>query len=242
MVDLLEAPVLTASRLGVSGFRPVAPVYGGSARLGALRVVVVDEYEVVRTGLVAALSTEADMVVAGAAASGTQALELARARRADVVVVGPSVTDMSSTALCRRLRAHVTATVVQLTASPDASVGRAAGPVRAHACVAIAAGLAELKRVVRFAHRARTADEDETGPVTDDPAEDAQALTPQQQAVARLAVRGMTNREIGAQLFISESTVRFHLQNLKQRLGARNKVEVITRVLQDGLLECDVAG
>jgi DNA-binding NarL/FixJ family response regulator len=63
--------------------------------------------------------------------------------------------------------------------------------------------------------------------------------TPQQQRVLELAAEGLTNEQIGARLFISESTVRFHLQKLKAKLGARSKTELIARAIRKGLLSPD---
>ena len=61
--------------------------------------------------------------------------------------------------------------------------------------------------------------------------------TPQQQAVLDLAADGLTYHEIGARLFISESTVRFHIQNLKSRFGARSKTDLIAKAIQAGFVK-----
>src|SRR5205809_967147 len=68
--------------------------------------------------------------------------------------------------------------------------------------------------------------------------------TPQQQHVLELAADGLTNGAIGARLLISESTVRFHLQNMKVKLGARSKTDLIARAIRAGMIspaEEDVA-
>jgi len=61
-------------------------------------------------------------------------------------------------------------------------------------------------------------------------------LTPQQQTVLELAADGLTYQEIGARLFITESTVRFHIQNLKKKLGVRTKVELIAKAIRAGII------
>jgi len=61
-------------------------------------------------------------------------------------------------------------------------------------------------------------------------------LTPQQESVLELASQGMTNDEIGHRLFITESTVRFHLQKLKAKFGARSKTDLIARAIRAGAI------
>ena len=57
--------------------------------------------------------------------------------------------------------------------------------------------------------------------------------------LGKLAAEGLTNEQIGERLFISESTVRFHLQKLKAKLGARSKTELIARAIRKGLISPD---
>ena len=65
---------------------------------------------------------------------------------------------------------------------------------------------------------------------------DDMRLTPQQERVLELSAEGLTYREIGARLYISESTVRFHVQKLKAKFGARTKAELIARAIRSGAL------
>jgi DNA-binding NarL/FixJ family response regulator len=60
--------------------------------------------------------------------------------------------------------------------------------------------------------------------------------TPQQERVLELAAQGLTNHEIGARLFISESTVRFHVQKLKSKFEARTKTELIAKAIRTGFI------
>jgi DNA-binding CsgD family transcriptional regulator len=61
-------------------------------------------------------------------------------------------------------------------------------------------------------------------------------LTPQQERVLELSAEGLTYREIGSRLFISESTVRFHMQKLKAKFNARTKTELIARAIRSGAM------
>jgi DNA-binding NarL/FixJ family response regulator len=60
--------------------------------------------------------------------------------------------------------------------------------------------------------------------------------TPQQERVLELAAQGFTNGEIGERLFISESTVRFHVQKLKAKFAARTKTELIAKAIRTGFI------
>ncbi|HEY6780869.1 MAG TPA: LuxR C-terminal-related transcriptional regulator, partial [Thermoleophilaceae bacterium] len=60
--------------------------------------------------------------------------------------------------------------------------------------------------------------------------------TPQQERVLELAAQGFTNQEIGSRLFISESTVRFHVQKLKAKFAARTKTELIAKAIRTGFI------
>ena len=63
-----------------------------------------------------------------------------------------------------------------------------------------------------------------------------ESLTDSELGVARLAAEGLTNREVGARLFISDKTVSVHLSNVMAKLGASSRTEAVTRALRDGVL------
>ena len=67
----------------------------------------------------------------------------------------------------------------------------------------------------------------------------ASALTAQQQRVLDLAATGMTDREIGRSLYVAESTVRFHIQNLKVKLRVRTKTQLVAKAIRMGLAIAD---
>jgi DNA-binding NarL/FixJ family response regulator len=65
----------------------------------------------------------------------------------------------------------------------------------------------------------------------------AGALSERQRRIIQLAAEGLTDREIGHELYLSESTVRFHMQSLKQRLHARSKTQLVAEAIWLGLIE-----
>lgn len=205
-----------------------------------MRLLIVDDHDVVRVGLRATMAKR--HAVAGTAATGTEALALVGRVRPDVAVIDLRLPDMSGHELCERLRAVApeVAVVMLSTYMSDETVRRAL-EAGATAYVTKAAGLRELLGVL---------DDIERGTATTKTAPEvvsrlhasvtrrtsALQLSPQQESVLELAAEGLTNQEIGSRLFISESTVRFHLQNLKGKFSARSKTDLIARAIRAGAI------
>jgi DNA-binding NarL/FixJ family response regulator len=209
-----------------------------------MRILIVDDHEVVREGLVAALSSEADRDIVGVASTAEEGIRRAKQTLPDVALIDLRLPDMGGVDLCRRMRANFPSmALVILTSYLSEDVVRDAIAAGATGYVTKSAGLTELRRVlaeidaapagsrpegasqiVEQLHRVAQRNAGASGP------------TPQQQRVLELAAEGLTNEQIGERLFISESTVRFHLQKLKGKLGARTKTELIARAIRKGLI------
>jgi len=210
-------------------------------------LMIVDDHEIVRTGLIAAFDAEPGIEVVGSAESGTKALEEVERVKPDIAIVDYRLPDIGGPELCRRLRAlEPELKIIVLSTYLSEDVVHSVLGAGADAFVSKAAGVSELKKEVRaFASGTeRTESAQRTVARMQRIVNDSlggEAATPQQVSVVRLAALGLTNREIGAKLFITESTVRFHLQSLKTRLGARNKVELVARAIQLGFLADETA-
>jgi DNA-binding NarL/FixJ family response regulator len=200
-------------------------------------ILVVDDHEIVRDGLAAALSGP-DTRVTAAVGRGDEALESVERRPVDIVVVDLRLPDMSGHELIGRLkRCRPDIRVVVLSTYLSEESVRLSREAGADAYVAKSAGVSEL--------RAALATVVSGGGPTETPAQlvnrqrggsDEVRLTPQQEKVLLLAAEGATDREIATRLFLSESTVRFHLQRLKVLLGARSKTQVITEAFRRELI------
>jgi DNA-binding NarL/FixJ family response regulator len=210
-----------------------------------MRILIVDDHEVVREGLVAALSSDPGREVVAVASSAEEGIRRAKQTLPDVALVDLRLPDMTGIDLCRHMREHFPSmALVMLTSYLSEDTVRDAIQAGATGYVTKSAGLTELRRVLA---------QIETGEVAADGASQiveqlhriAQANaggdgpTPQQQRVLELAAQGLTNEQIGARLFISESTVRFHLQKLKAKLGARSKTDLIARAIRKGMIAPD---
>jgi DNA-binding NarL/FixJ family response regulator len=198
-------------------------------------VVVADDQSAVREGLVLLLGTLPGIVVAGQAADGEAAVELVAAVRPQVVLMDLNMPGCGGVAATRRINAeHPDTRVVVLTTYADdesiigalqagalgyltkdatrAEIGRA--------LQAAAAGQAVLDPLVQ--QRLLTA-------ATRAPAEPAESadgdLTPREAEVLRLIAAGRSNREIARSLFVSEATVKTHVNRIFAKTGSRDRVQ-----------------
>lgn len=209
-----------------------------------MRILVVDDHEVVREGLVATLREgEGDHTVT-TAPTAADALRQLALDEPDVAVVDLRLPDMSGADLCRRITTeYPSIACVMLTSYLSETTVREAQASGACAYVTKAAGLPELRRVLREIETGGLGTTPENGPqivqrlheiVTE--RSSTALLTPQQERVLELAASGLTNHEIGTRLFISESTVRFHVQKLKARFDARSRTNLIARAIRSGAI------
>ena len=200
-----------------------------------LRLLVVDDHEVVRQGLVALLGRRPGFEVAAEAGTAEEAVEQARRHRPDIVIMDVRLPDGSGVEACREIRAELPGTrVVMLTSYPDeeavlsAIVAGASGyllkQVRARDLVAAleAVGRGEslldpavtekvLDRVRRIA----------TGAYADDLAQ----LTSQEQKILLLVAEGKTNKEIAAEVFLSDKTVKNYVSSILSKLNLERRAQ-----------------
>lgn len=214
-----------------------------------LRVLVADDYEIVRTGLVMVLQAQPGIEVVGEAATGIQAVALARRLRPDVCLFDIRMPGLDGIEATRALAGagvkDPLAVVVITTFDLDEYVHDAlkagargfllkdAGPelltqaIRAAASGdALIAPSVTARLLSTFAHaRARSVPEP------------LEPLTAREEEVAGAVARGLTNAEIGATLFMSLGTVKAHVGNLMAKIGARNRVEIAIWAYESGRVE-----
>ena len=210
-----------------------------------LRVLVVDDHDVVREGLKGALASDPRFVLVGEAANGRNALQSARRTLPDVVVLDLHLPDVSGEEVCSLLRGLLpSAVILVLTSYLTEETVRRVARAGASAYVTKAAGLPQLRAALDeiWADRGQSIDvskapqivrylEDVVRERSDD-----RAPTPQQARVLELAADGLTYREIADRLGISESTVRFHIQKLKVKFETSSKTELIVQAIRTGMI------
>jgi len=205
-------------------------------------VLVVDDHEVVRSGLVAAIDGSELFSVAGVATNGSEAFSWAVAHRPDLVLMDWRLPDKTGVQVCRELHQAVPEVrVVILTTYISEETVREALAAGARGYVTKSAGLDVLFDAMRDALN----DSSQLGTATQvvrhlhemlDSRMQTVSLTPQQQNVLDLVAQGLTNQQMADRLFLSESTVRFHLKALRSKLDAASKAGLIAKAVRLGLL------
>lgn len=199
-----------------------------------MRVLLAEDHKLVRQGTRLYLEGEGVEVI-GEATNGREALELARALRPDVVVMDIHLPELTGIEATRRIRHELPdVRVLVLTAYDNPAYVQALLDAGADGFVLKTAELAELLRALR---------EVAVGRLAFDPAvmskasqEAGDGLTEREREVLLHAARGLTNKQIGAALFISDRTVQGHLQHIYEKLGAASRTEAVTMALARGLI------
>jgi DNA-binding NarL/FixJ family response regulator len=209
-----------------------------------MRICITDDHEVVREGLRNALAADPRTEIVGCAATAAEALRLARQTLPDVMLVDFRLPDMGGDELCAELRRGFPSTkVVILTTYLSEEIVQRSIDAGAAAFVTKAAGLDLLRETLTRLDEGeeRIFDGGTSAAVrrlyeADPHNGGVRVLTPQQERVLELCAEGLTYGDIGQRLHISESTVRFHVQGLKDRLGVRTKTELIVVAMRQALI------
>ncbi len=211
----------------------------------SIRILVADDHPVVREGLIAMLSTQADFEIVGEAAHGEEVVQKAKALRPDVVLLDLEMPKMDGVEALRQLR-ETAPEVRALVFTVFDTDERIVEAVRAGAQGYLLKGAprSEVFKAIRIVseggsllepvvaakvlrHMSSEADTRRHTP---------EALTPREREVLQCLGRGLTNKEIAEVLFISERTVKFHVSAILDKLGAGNRTEAVTLAAHRGLL------
>ncbi|GIE31125.1 DNA-binding response regulator [Actinoplanes italicus] len=211
-----------------------------------LRVLVVDDQQLVREGLTALLDLTEGVEVLGSATNGEQALELIAQRRPDVVLMDLRMPVLDGIAATARVRDEFpgVAVVVLTTYADDESIaGALAAGARGY--LTKDAGRAEITLALRAAAAGhamfdpavatRLADAMSRPPAPPPPGRLPDGLTQREAEVLAHLARGHTNAEIAAALFVAETTIKTHINNAFAKIGARNRTEAARYAIRHGL-------
>ncbi|CAN5400457.1 response regulator transcription factor [soil metagenome] len=215
----------------------------------SIRVLIADDQDIIRAGLTTILGGQPDIEVIAQARNGLEAVELARRLRPDVCLLDVRMPHLDGVEATRLLAgpdvADPLAVVVITTFDSDENVTGAlragargfllkdAGPtLLVQAIHAAAEGDALIAPSITVRLLARFAE-------SEPPAQRTQPVVPlteREEDVAAAVARGLTNAEIAAGLYISVSTVKFHVSSLMDKIGARNRVQIVIWTFETGRL------
>jgi len=219
---------------------------------GLIRVLVADDQALVREGLTTLLGLADGIQVVGAAADGEEAVELAARLRPDVVLMDLRMPRMDGVEATRRVLAGEGAPrVLVLTTYADDESVLAALQAGALGYLTKDSGAGDIALAVRTVHAGKALLEPEVqrrllelsrggGPASREPEAPAppapDGLTEREVDVLVLIAHGLSNREIAERLFVSEATVKTHINNLFSKAGLRDRAQAVTYAYRRGLV------
>jgi DNA-binding NarL/FixJ family response regulator len=201
-----------------------------------ISVLCVDDHQIVREGIVAVIGRQIDMEVTGTAANGLQAVEAFLQNPPDVTLMDLQLPVLSGLEAIRRIRsADVHAKIIVLTTyHGDEDVHRAL-EAGATTYVLKEAVLDDLAGVVRAVHNGAQPLSDDVRRILATRLNYGQ-LTAREVEVLELIAQGLSNKEVGKSLGITEETTKVHVRNIMEKLDVEDRTEAVTRALRRGII------
>jgi len=205
--------------------------------LKSIRILTVDDHPVVRNGIAGLVQDQSDMLLVGEASNGREAIQQFRAHQPDVTLMDLQMPEMSGVDAIIAIRDQFPRAriIVLTTYTGDVQVVRA---LKAGAQGYLIKNLLhkELLDAIRRVHSGKKIFTPELScEVASHAADDS--LTPAEISVLRLIAEGNANKQIAAQLSISEETVKSRVKNILSKLGANDRTQAVTIALKRGIIE-----
>ena len=204
--------------------------------------MIVDDHAVVRSGLSAFLMAFDDLAYVGEASGGADAVEKCVSLKPDVILMDLVMPEVDGAEATRRIKeACPFVQVIALTSFKEDELVQ--GALRAGAISYLLKNVSagELADAIRGAYAGRSTLAPEAAQVlvkaAREPAIEEEGLTTRELEILRLMVAGESNPDIAAKLFVSRSTVKFHVSNILMKLGAATRTEAVSIALHKGLVE-----
>ena len=211
-----------------------------------IKVGIVDDHSIMRQGLRVMLDREPDLQVVGDADGERSAITMMAQARPDVVLMDLKLTidgGCEGLDLCAKVAGRFPESrILVLTTFADEWLVREAIRQGAKGYVVKDVDLTELIRAIRAVHRGESAFDARSASAVvswlrrEPDAEATAQITPREREILALLARGQSNVAIGKRLYISDTTVKFHVTNLMHKLGARRRAEAVYAASKLGLI------
>ena len=207
-----------------------------------IRVMIVDDHAVVRSGLGAFLMAFADLQLVGEAGNGAKAIRLCAQRDPDVVLMDLVMPGMDGAAATRAIRqTNPEIQIIALTSFKEEELIQKALQAGAISYLLKDVTATELADAIRAAHAGRpTLAPEATAALiraATRPPEPGYDLTPREQEVLELMTQGLSNPQIANELVVSRSTVKFHVSSILSKFGVTGRTEAVAMALQKHLVK-----
>jgi len=201
-----------------------------------LRILIVDDHPMIRSGLAAMIQGETDFELVGEAAHGADAVRIAPELAPDVVLMDLLMPQMDGVEAMSLLRPRLPETrFVILTSMAEPVEVQRALQAGASGYLSKTASAQELVNVIRAAHGGRRVLSQEASEAliaAAQPGQPGADLTQRERELLALMSRGLTNQDIGEQLRIALPTVKFHITNILSKMGMGNRTEAVLAAIR----------
>ena len=215
-----------------------------------IRIMLVDDHEVVRAGCRGLLDKQPDLEVVAEASDGREAVEIAARTDLDLIVMDVAMAGLNGTEATRRIIADCPEVrVLALSMHPSQRVVNEILRAGASGYLLKSCALEDLVRAVRIVHSGRTylspeiagalVDELVRSSASQEDKPGAAVLTPREREVLQLVAEGKSSKEIAATLYVSKKTVDTHRQHIMERLDLRTVAELTKYAIREGLTPLD---
>ena len=211
-----------------------------------IRLLIIDDHEMVREGLKAMLSAEPDFTIVGDAANAEQAFALIERQSPDIILLDVRLPGTSGIEVCRTVtERYPEIAVIILTTFTDESLVEQCIKAGARGFIVKDIERFDLKRSIRAVARGEAAIDTKAAVAVlaqlrrspqnkSEPVQEP--LSSQQIVILRLVAQGLSSREIAARLYLSENTVKGYVQEILHRLGVKNRTEAVMVAVKQGWL------